>query len=148
VNWVAGLQDLTHPGSPSLVDSVGALGDVAGSVIGDALPANFPPVTPQLRGLLRILARRFAKPKGGLPPLPGSDPAFPPSRVSAGLVVIAAVLGALAAAAVWALAASVSAFVIGVLFAFAPGGLLLWLALQRKPKVKPGRKSRSSPSAT
>jgi len=138
--WVAGLEDLTHPGSPSLAKSVGALGDVAGSVIGEALPPTFPPVTRQLRAVLRVLARRFATPRGGLPPLPGSDPDIPPSRVSARLVAVAALLGVLAAAVLWALAASVPAFVIGILFASAPGGLLLWLALQRKPKVKARRK--------
>lgn len=132
--WVAGLEDLTHPGSPSLARSMRDIGDVAGAVVGEALPPTFPRVTPQLRGVLRAVAKRFARPRGGLRPLPGEQAAVvaePPGRL---LLVVASIVGVTVAAAVWAVVANPLAFVVGMVVALVPGAVLLWLALQRRPK--------------
>ncbi len=135
--WQAGLETLVRPGTPDLAKQVSDVSSVAARVIGVALPRTVPRITGQLDGVARRLAMRLARPTGELPPLPGGPEPAPPEPEGTPLKTLglAALAGVGVAGVVWAISdhpvSLAVGLLVGLVVAFVPGALLLWLAVQR-----------------
>ena len=106
--------------------------------VGGALPRSVPRIVGPLEGVARAAGKRFAKPKGGLPPLPVAGASLPEPRSRGPLlvplalaVVVAAVVGAMSWAVADHPASVVIGLVAGLLVSLLPAAVLLWLSVQR-----------------
>lgn len=148
--WTVGLETLNEPGSADIQRAVGDLVATASNVVHDVLPPSLRWLAGPVGRLGRGAAWRLTRPTGHLPDAhtspaeaePGPVPAEHTTRSSSsrriGLgVVLPVVAGTLVAAVAWAMAASRSSLIVGVVAGLLVGlsmvGALLSVAWRRPP---------------
>lgn len=143
--WRAGLETLVVPGSPALAASAVELSRVAAQVIGAALPPSVPRIVGPLSGVLALIAKRMAKPRGWPSDRPDADtgeaaqtrPRWISVVLWAGVVLAMLLLPILTIAAADSGVTLAVGVVVGLLVSLVPGSVLLWLAT--RPAQPPER---------
>jgi patatin-related protein len=148
--WTVGLETLNEPGSADIQRAVGDLVATASNVAHDVLPPSLRWLAGPVGRLGRGAAWRLTRPTGHLPdeltspaeaepgPVPSEHTTRSSSSRRIGLgVVLPVVAGTLVAAVAWAMAASRSSLIVGVVAGLLAGlsmvGALLLVAWRRPP---------------